>query len=251
MPTTSTSPSWATNLVSDNEANAILRLGWEFNGNWFNWSVAQCDRRGELRRLLASDRDHHAGRARGEVQVPVEPQRPESPPRTRPTRPTPVTPTWTTSGPTSTTTSGERPSRPRPGLGPPPDPAVGPRLAGHLRRRAQQAHRHPRVVRRIPHRRSRPRRRSDRSSTTWPTGSSINDVAFASVWSYDSSADYRNNLSTAPSPRPWPSSRRTSADQPDAARQGRSSHARARYQLSKALMFPLAAEDASPRKGTW
>jgi hypothetical protein len=28
-----------TNLVADNEANAILRLGWEFNGNWFTWSV--------------------------------------------------------------------------------------------------------------------------------------------------------------------------------------------------------------------
>jgi Glycosyl hydrolase family 26 len=28
------------NLVSDKEANAILRLGWEFNGNWFTWSVA-------------------------------------------------------------------------------------------------------------------------------------------------------------------------------------------------------------------
>ncbi len=28
------------NLVSDNEADAILRLGWEFNGNWFRWSVA-------------------------------------------------------------------------------------------------------------------------------------------------------------------------------------------------------------------
>jgi hypothetical protein len=28
------------NLVNDNEANAILRLGWEFNGNWFTWSVA-------------------------------------------------------------------------------------------------------------------------------------------------------------------------------------------------------------------
>ncbi len=27
------------NLVADNEANAILRLGWEFNGNWFTWSV--------------------------------------------------------------------------------------------------------------------------------------------------------------------------------------------------------------------
>ncbi len=27
------------NLVSDHEANAILRLGWEFNGNWFTWSV--------------------------------------------------------------------------------------------------------------------------------------------------------------------------------------------------------------------
>lgn len=28
------------NLVRDNEANAILRLGWEFNGTWFAWSVA-------------------------------------------------------------------------------------------------------------------------------------------------------------------------------------------------------------------
>jgi hypothetical protein len=30
----------AENLVNDNEANTILRLGWEFNGNWFTWSVA-------------------------------------------------------------------------------------------------------------------------------------------------------------------------------------------------------------------
>jgi hypothetical protein len=30
----------ARNLVSVNEANAILRPGWEFNGNWFRWSVA-------------------------------------------------------------------------------------------------------------------------------------------------------------------------------------------------------------------
>ncbi len=28
------------NLVSDHEADAILRLGWEFNGTWFPWSVA-------------------------------------------------------------------------------------------------------------------------------------------------------------------------------------------------------------------
>jgi hypothetical protein len=25
--------------VADHEAHAILRLGWEFNGNWFDWSV--------------------------------------------------------------------------------------------------------------------------------------------------------------------------------------------------------------------
>ena len=29
----------ADKLVSDHEANAILRLGWEFNGNWFYWAV--------------------------------------------------------------------------------------------------------------------------------------------------------------------------------------------------------------------
>jgi hypothetical protein len=28
------------NLVSDKEGDAILRLGWEFNGNWFPWSVS-------------------------------------------------------------------------------------------------------------------------------------------------------------------------------------------------------------------
>jgi len=28
------------NLVADHEADAVLRLGWEFNGNWFRWSVA-------------------------------------------------------------------------------------------------------------------------------------------------------------------------------------------------------------------
>ena len=29
----------AQTLVSHNEGNAILRLGWEFNGNWFAWAV--------------------------------------------------------------------------------------------------------------------------------------------------------------------------------------------------------------------
>ena len=30
----------AQNLVAGGEGNAILRLGWEFNGNWYPWSVA-------------------------------------------------------------------------------------------------------------------------------------------------------------------------------------------------------------------
>ncbi len=30
----------AQNLVSEGESNAILRLGWEFNGTWYPWSVA-------------------------------------------------------------------------------------------------------------------------------------------------------------------------------------------------------------------
>jgi hypothetical protein len=30
----------AKNLVSQGESNAILRLGWEFNGDWYPWSVA-------------------------------------------------------------------------------------------------------------------------------------------------------------------------------------------------------------------
>ena len=30
----------AKNLVADGQSNAILRLGWEFNGDWYPWSVA-------------------------------------------------------------------------------------------------------------------------------------------------------------------------------------------------------------------
>jgi hypothetical protein len=30
----------AHNLVNNGESNTILRLGWEFNGNWYRWSVA-------------------------------------------------------------------------------------------------------------------------------------------------------------------------------------------------------------------
>jgi hypothetical protein len=30
----------AENLVASNEGNAILRLGWEFNGGWYAWSVS-------------------------------------------------------------------------------------------------------------------------------------------------------------------------------------------------------------------
>ena len=30
----------AQNLVGDGQADAILRFGWEFNGNWYPWSVA-------------------------------------------------------------------------------------------------------------------------------------------------------------------------------------------------------------------
>jgi len=37
----------ARNLVDDGEGGAYLRLGWEFNGNWFKWSVRNA--RGALR----------------------------------------------------------------------------------------------------------------------------------------------------------------------------------------------------------
>ena len=100
------------NLVSDNEADAILRLGWEFNGNWFTMVRGERDGRSQLRRLLASDRDDHAGRARRRSSSSCgTPTRP-APRPTTPTRPIPGTPTWTTSGPTSTTTSGGRPFTP-------------------------------------------------------------------------------------------------------------------------------------------
>ena len=32
--------SLATNLVAEGDANAILRLGWEFNGTWYAWSLS-------------------------------------------------------------------------------------------------------------------------------------------------------------------------------------------------------------------
>ncbi len=62
----------ARNLVSDGEANAILRLGWEFNGYWYPWYVQTLDRRRQFRHVLAAHRHHHAGRRRPAVQVPVE-----------------------------------------------------------------------------------------------------------------------------------------------------------------------------------
>ena len=111
-PTTSTSPRWRKNLVAEGQGNAILRLGWEFNGDWYPWSVANNTDAAELRRLLDPDRQHHAGRARRPVPVPVEPQ-PGRPHQLEPDRrPIPGTPMSTTSAPTSTTSTGARP-RPR------------------------------------------------------------------------------------------------------------------------------------------
>ena len=59
--------------MSYGEGNAILRLGWEFNGTWYPWAVTEPIRRGELRRVLPRHRDHHAPRPGDVVPVRVEP----------------------------------------------------------------------------------------------------------------------------------------------------------------------------------
>ena len=179
--------------MADNEANAILRLGWEFNGNWFPWSVGSSTDAANFvafwRQIVTTMRA-----------VPGEKFKF----------------LWNPNGPSPTT---YRPDQAYPGnayvdyvgtdvydnfWGTPFTPPAawahqltqqwGLRLAGRLRRRAQQAHRHPGVVRRVPHRRPRPRRRPVvhrqhgrlvRRPTTWPSPTSGR---------YDSSATYRNNL---------------------------------------------------------
>ena len=59
----------AQTLVSYNEGNAILRLGWEFNGNWFAWAVTDSQDAENYRGLLPQHRGHHAFGARGLFQV--------------------------------------------------------------------------------------------------------------------------------------------------------------------------------------
>ncbi len=63
----------AKNLVALGFGNAVLRLGWEFDGTWYPWSVAEQRGRGELRHLLAERRDVHAIGGGGELQVSLEP----------------------------------------------------------------------------------------------------------------------------------------------------------------------------------
>ena len=93
------------NLVSDNEANTILRLGWEFNGNWFTWSVDNATDATNFvaywRQIVTTMRAV-PGQKFKFIWNPNGP----SPTTYTPTRPIPATHTWTMSGPTSTTTSG-------------------------------------------------------------------------------------------------------------------------------------------------
>ena len=94
------------NLVPDGALQRHLATGVGVQRELVRVERCQRHRRRELRRLLAPDRHHHAGRARCAVQVLLEPQRPEPHQLHARTRPTPATPMWTTSGPTSTTTPG-------------------------------------------------------------------------------------------------------------------------------------------------
>ena len=64
-------------LVSDHEADAILRLGVGVQRDLVHVVRRHLGRRRQLRGLLAPDRHHHARRARCPLHVPVEPQRPE------------------------------------------------------------------------------------------------------------------------------------------------------------------------------
>ena len=104
------------------------------------------------------------------------------------------------------------PLHPGDGLDPPADRAVGSGLVGRVRGRTQQAHRHPRVVRRVPHRRSRPRRRPlvrrqhGRLVRLQQRGLRRRLVV------RHARSPTGTTSSTAPSPRRWRGSRPTSAD---------------------------------------
>ena len=52
----------AQTLVAAGQANAYLRLGWEFDGSWTAWYAGTLERRGQLRHVLPADRHGHAVR---------------------------------------------------------------------------------------------------------------------------------------------------------------------------------------------
>jgi len=59
-------------LVGAGESNAYLRLGWEFDGGWYAWSATTPAAEASYA-PTSPDRHRHAGRARGQLQVRLEP----------------------------------------------------------------------------------------------------------------------------------------------------------------------------------
>ena len=172
----------------------------------------QQHRRPELRRVLAPDRRHHAGRAGPAVQVPVESQRRrivELESRAR--------------LPGLGLRRLHRHRRLRRVLGQPLHPAglveqrrhpdLGPQLADDLRRRRGQAHRHPGVVGRLPRATGTAWATTPTSSTSSPTGSRPTTWrSRASSPTTTPPAARTTTSPTAASPTPSPPSGPTSAD---------------------------------------
>ena len=54
----------AQTLVAGGQANAYLRLGWEFDGSWMPWAATTPNAEAEFRLVLPADRHRHAVRGR-------------------------------------------------------------------------------------------------------------------------------------------------------------------------------------------
>ena len=117
----------ARTLVHYGQGDAILRLGWEFNGTWYPWSVTNTTDAAHYAAFFRAHGDHHAGRARHRRSASSGTRRRDPSPN-RPRTPTPVTPTSTTSGSISTTRCGASRSTPHwhgPGTSPRPTGCSG------------------------------------------------------------------------------------------------------------------------------
>ena len=179
--------------MSDGEANAILRLGWEFNGSWYPWYVADATDAANFdafwqhivttMRAVAGEQFKFLWSASADYGHELHAPRQAYPGNAYVDY-------------VGTDVYDEfwgSPMHPGGGVVQPVDPAVGPQLAGQLRGGQRQAHRHPRVVglesapTEVAWATTRP---SSHNMAAWFVA---HNVAFDDIFSFDS-AGTRNDI---------------------------------------------------------